>query len=150
MVQKSNSETAMTGNTVQPPVPDAATFNGLLLIDAALVYPGFTFRVAVFAIWQGEAILIERFEDEDQARAWLADAVRLVEWKQSGLDSDPSGLYWKQAGVPAWVPCWKAIWDKACCVTDEDYAHIFTCVRNPEEALTEEADCLSQAMNGYA
>lgn len=135
MMMQEQKSGAAVGWQVVSVVPDPATFNGLLLVDATLNYPGFTFTVTIFAIWHGEAIKIEQFEDETQARTWLADAVRLVEWKQSGLDADPSGLYWKQAGVPAWVKSWKQREDRACKeATNEDDACLFPRPGTDEES----------------
>lgn len=97
MRQERKSGTITTGDAVHLAVPDPAAFNGLLLVDATLNHPGLTFSVAVFAIWHGEAIKIESFENEDQARAWLADAVWLVEWNRSDLTADPSSLYLEES-----------------------------------------------------
>ncbi len=116
----------------RPPVSrslDQALFDGLLLVDAHFQPHRRQFSGAIFVIWQGEAFQIARFDDETQAHAWLADALRLVAWNRSGLDADPSGLYSQQQGVPARVKRWKQLQETLeSSVSDEDYAAIFSAV----------------------
>ncbi len=108
-------------------VLEQALLNGLFLVDAHFNSQRRQFSGAIFVIWQGEAFQIACFDEETQARAWLADAIRLVVWNRSGFDDDPSGLYYQQHGVPVRVKHWKQMQEAlARSISDEDYAAIFT------------------------